>query len=190
MGIVQEVKMGNITLELVPKSKVIEVNGKKIKVPKLGLKHRMLIKDSTSHEETMKILLNYIQSNLSLAERDVLTLHLLEYNGRMKSEVVKDGFTFKLDNVYICQKLKFEYNNVEFKFRSPTFELLKGPLDILLAQCCVSAKLNGEKIDIPDFMQMPAFVHNWAEMITNTVAIDGPDGPIKGLYKIVELLSE
>lgn len=191
MGIVQEDKMGNIKLDLVPKTKVIEVNGKQIKVPKLGLKHRMLIKDASNHEETMKVLLNYIQPNLSLAERDILTLHLLEYNGRLKQSVEKDGFVYKLDDVYICQQLKFSYGEYEFKFRSPSFELLKGPLDILLNQCCVSVKHKGKKIDTPDFMQMPAFVHRWGEMITNTVAINGPNGTeIKGLYKIVELLSE
>ncbi|WBF78814.1 baseplate hub distal subunit protein [Acinetobacter phage vB_AbaM_DLP2] len=182
--------MGNVKLELEPKSKVIEVNGKTIKVPKLGLKHRLLMKEGISHEDAMKVLLNYIQPNLSLAERDLLTLHLLEYNGRIRSQVKVGEFLYDINNAYICQQLKFNYEDYEFKFRSPTMELMKGPLDILLKECCVSVKKSGEKIPVPDFMDMPAFVYRWADMITNTVAIDGPFGQIRGLYKVVELFSE
>lgn len=178
-----------INLEISQNFKLVEVNGKKIRVPKLGLRHRLVINQDQTHEESMKALLRTIDPHLSLAERDLITLHILTYNERMPSAVEVDGFEYKIDNVYVCQKLKFIHGDYEFKFRSPTFELLKGPADILLKECCVYVKHSGEKIDVPDFMDMPAFVMNWVEQITKTVAIDGPNGPIKGLYEIAELFS-
>ncbi|QAU03869.1 baseplate hub distal subunit [Acinetobacter phage Henu6] len=179
--------MQGIHLNIVPETKQLNVNGKTIKVPKLGLKHRLLLKPNENHEESMKTLLASIAPNLSMAERDLLTIHLLAYNGKIPNTVIKDGHTYSIEDVYICQKLKFTYSDYEFKFRSPTFELLKGPADILLSQCCVYVKKNDEKIQVPDFMDLPPFVINWVEQITKTIAIDGPNGPIKGLYELVEL---
>lgn len=178
-----------INLEISQNFKTINVNGKEIRVPKLGLRHRLVLEPGQSHEDSLKALLKTVSPNLSLAERDVLTLHILAYNERMPNKIIVDDFEYDLDNVYICQKLKFQFNDFEFKFRSPTMELLKGPADILLKTCCVYVKKGDQKIDIPDFMDMPAFVMNWVEQITKTVAIDGPNGPIKGLYEIAELFS-
>ncbi|EQA7786668.1 hypothetical protein ACX818_001253 [Acinetobacter baumannii] len=182
--------MKEINLDILPKCKQITINGKTINVPKLGLKHRLVYKDGQSHEEFMKSLMASIHPNLSMAERDLLTLHLMEYNGKLKNSIEISGESYSIDDVYICQKLKFNYGEFEFKFRSPTLELMDGPLDILLNRCCVSAKYKGEKIDVPDFMDLPPFVSKWAEDITNTVALDTKTGKIVGLYKLVELFSE
>lgn len=181
--------MNKINLNINPITKNITVGGKEVKIPKLGLKHRMIVKDGMSHEDCMRELHKMICPNLSAAERDIVSLHILEYNGKLKQKIVKDGFEFDLDNVKICQQLKFIHGEYEFKFRSPTMELMKGPLDILMKECCVYVKHNGKKIEIPDFMEMPAFVYKWAQKITDTVSIDGPKGEIKGLQKLVELFS-
>lgn len=178
-----------INLDITPNFKMVNINGKNVKVPKLGLRHRLLVKEELNHEEMTKVLMNSIAPNLSMAERDILTLHLLAYNDRMASTKVVNGFEYNIENVYICQKLKFVLNGFEFKFRSPSFELLKGPADILLKECCIYVKKDGKQVDVPDFMDMPPFVLNWVEQITNKIAIDGPTGQIRGLYEIVELFS-
>lgn len=187
MAIQQEAK---ISLDIIANTKNIQVNGKTVKVPKLGLKHRLAIKPEMGPNECMTAIHKLVCPNLSVAERDIVTLHILEYNGKLKQKVIKDGFEYNLDDVKICQQLKFSYGEYEFKFKSATSEIYDGPLDMLLKSCCVYVKKNGAKIDVPDFMDMPAFVYKWAQKITDTVAIDGPKGEIKGMIKIMELFNE
>ncbi|AZV00923.1 baseplate hub distal subunit [Escherichia phage vB_EcoM_005] len=91
-----------------------------------------------------------ICKGLSAAETDFAALHLLEFNGRLKEKVTKDGFTYNLNDLYICQRLEFQFQGKTFK----------------------------------------AFVATWADDITSTVAIPGPNGPIKGLLKIMDILNE
>ena len=46
--------MLNINLDIRPVFKLLQVNGKEIKVPKLGLKHHAILKDPSDHELAMK----------------------------------------------------------------------------------------------------------------------------------------
>lgn len=183
--------MEKINLDISPKFKTVEVNNKILKIPKLGLRHRLLIKEGMDHEESLAAIVSSVSPNLSFAERDLSTVHILAYNDRIKSSKIIDGFEYNVDNIYICQKLKFCYGDFEFKFKSPSMKTLKGPVDLLLKECCIYVKRKGEKIDIPDFMDLPPFVYSWIEQITHTIAIDGPNGTsIKGIYDIVELFDE
>lgn len=38
-----------------------------------------------------------------------------------------------------------------------------------------------------NFMKLPAFVTKWADDLVNTIAIDGPEGPIKGMLNVMEI---
>lgn len=179
--------MSKIKLDIKPVTKTVTINKKEIKIPKLGLKHYNLSKQVTSPDKNMKIIMDSIHPNLSKAERDLVTLHLLEFNNKIKSSVIKDGFEYSLDSVYICQVLKFSYGDLSFKFKSPSFDECFLPVDQMLKACCVSVHKDGNKIEIPDFMELPAFTYKWAEQINLTVAIDGPNGPIKGLTAVLEI---
>lgn len=120
---------------------------------------------------------------LDAAENDYVSLHLLEFNNRIKPEVTKNGFTYRLDDVYICQRTEFQYGGREYKFRShQPFEQF-GPVDDVLNTLYLGD-------DVPDFLDMPAFVSKWADDITSTVAIPGPLGPIKGMSQIMDILNE
>jgi hypothetical protein len=44
--------------------------------------------------------------------------------------------------------------------------------------------VDGKKEDV-DFMKMPAFVKKWADDISNTVSIEGPNGDIRGAAAII-----
>lgn len=160
---------------------------KTVEIPKFGLLQYRMVGDMTDGEKALTLLIDSIKKNASKAERDLISLHILEFNDKMSASVTKDGFEYNLDDVYISQKLKFEMGEYLFKFRSPSADECVMPIDLLLKSCCTLAKRNGEKIDVPDFMEMPAFVLQWADKILNTISIDGPDGPIEGLGQIMEL---
>lgn len=159
---------------------------KTMEIPKIGLLQYKLTKDITDPQLALTIILNTVKKNMSKAERDLASLHLLAFNGKMLDTVVKDGFEYKLDNVYISQKLKFKINDTEFKFRSPSVEECADSVDVMLRKCCT--KITPPQ-DIPDFLDMPAYVMDWAEKILNTVSIDGPSGPITGLNDLMELFN-
>lgn len=159
------------------------MKGKTVSLPKLGLKHHNMVKDEKNPLVALKTIMNSIHPGLNAAETDFISLHLLEFNNKLKSEVTKDGFIYKLDNVYICQRLEFQFGGKEYKFRShEPFEQF-GPVDDVLKTLYLGD-------DIPDFLDMPAFVSKWADDITSTVAIPGPNGPIKGMLQIMDLLNE
>lgn len=180
-----------IKLDLPDNSKKITVNGKEVKVPKLGLKHYNLIKELKTHEENYKILMESIHKGLSVAEKDLVAIHLMAHNKAIKDRITQDDFVFDVNNVYISQKLKFEYKDYCFKFKSPKADDRTSSVDVMLSSCCVSATKGGVKIDIPNFFDdTPAFVYKWAEFICDTIAIKDKDGKeIKGLYNIVELFN-
>ena len=52
----------------------------------------------------------------------------------------------------------------------------------MLSKCLKS--VDGKKENV-DFMKMPAFVTKWADDISSTVAINGPNGDIRGVAKII-----
>ena len=124
---------------------------------------------------------------LTAAETDFVALHVLAFNNRLKDEVTVDGFTYKLNDVYICQRLEQQFSGHTFYFRSnEPFEQF-GPVDDVLEKCFLKVD---DSTECPDFMGMPAFVSKWADDITSTVAIPGPNGPIKGIIPIMDILND
>lgn len=170
-----------MNLKLILPMKKIHLNNKEINIPKLGLKHHALIKNEDNPLKALQKLMNSIYPDMDAAESDFVALHLLAFNGRIKDSVTIDNFTYSLDTLYICQKLNFQYQGNEFKFKSYKAFQDFGPVDEVLNSLYIGD-------DIPDFLDMPAFVSKWADDITSTVAILGPDGPIRGLLQIMEIL--
>lgn len=181
--------MLNINLDIRPIFKLLQVNDKEIKVPKLGLKHHAILKDPSDHELAMKKLLASVHPNLSMAERDLVSLHLLAFNERLKHSVVLDDIEYTVDDVTICQNLRFKIVTTEFKFKSPKLENMNATIPELLRSCCVSVKNDsGESLDIPDFLDLPAFTYKWADEICSTIELKTSTGTTtKGLYKLMEL---
>lgn len=180
-----------INLEISPQYKLVVVNDKEVKVPKLGLRHRMKLAESMDkdHMTILHELLKMIHPNLSVAERDLITLHLLAYNGRIKNKTVIDGHEISVDDAVICQKLKFDHGDYSFKFKSPKLMESLDTIGTMLNENCISAKYKGEPIDF-DFWEAPAFVDNWAYDIMRTVSIKVGDSEVTGVYNIVELFYE
>ncbi|AFU64132.1 baseplate hub distal subunit [Salmonella phage STML-198] len=173
-----------MNLNLILPIKKIKCNNKEISIPKLGLKHHHLIKEVRDLSENMGILLDSIHPGLTAAESDLVCLHLLEFNGKLKSTVMKDGFTYNINDIYICQRLEFQYQGITFYFRSPDRYEVFTTVDKMLSSCFIKTNLSDEA---PDFLRMPAFVSKWADDITNMIAIPGPHEPIKGTSKILGL---
>ena len=106
-------------------------------IPKLGLKHYNLLKDVKGPDENMKILADSICKNMSPADFDFACLHILEFNNKLKSEVEKDGFTYKLDDVYVCQRTEFQFQGNTFYFRPPgKFEQF-ATISEMLSNCLI-----------------------------------------------------
>ena len=180
--------MNKINLDIRPVFRMLSINGKDIKIPRLGLKHHAILKDPNDHEDAMKKLMASIHPNLSAAERDLVSLHLLAYNERLKHSVVIDGNTYTVDDVIINQKLRFNIGETEFKFKTPKLENLNATIPELLRSSCVSVKDgNGNPQEIPDFLQMPAYTYKWADDICSTIELRTSIGSVKGLYKLMEL---
>lgn len=170
------------------KVKNIKINDKDIQIPKLSLYHYNMLRDQSNINKSVFQLAQSIHKGLSKAERDLVIIHLLEFNDRLQSSVVVDGFLFELNNIEIIQKLKFEYQEKLYTFRTPTMnEVFNTPEDMLNA-CCIHVKYKNKKIDIPDFSKMPAFVYKWSEQILTTIGIRGRNGKyIKGIDAVTEL---
>lgn len=173
-----------MNLNVILPIKKITINGKAISIPKLGLKHHNLMKEVKGPDENMNILLDSICPGLSAAESDIVVLQLLSFNNKLKETVIKDGFTYDLDKVYICQRLTQRLDGKEFKFRAPPRYSKLGSVDSILSEFLES--VDGEKTEI-NFMKLPAFVVKWADDLVNTIAIDGPNGPIKGMLNVMEI---
>lgn len=173
-----------MNLNLILPLKKIKLQNKEISIPKLGLKHHNLIKDVRDMSENMNILLDSICPGLSAAESDIVSLHLLEFNGKLKSSVTIDDFTYNLNDIYICQRLEFQYQGKTFYFRAPERFETFTTIDKMLSKCFIKINDSNES---PNFLKMPAFVSKWADDITNTIAIPGPKGPIKGTAQILRL---
>lgn len=173
-----------MNLNVILPIKKITVNGKQISIPKLGLKHHNIMKDVKGPDENMSLLLDSICPGLTAAESDIVVLQLLAFNNKLKESVVKDGFEYKLSDVYICQRLTQRLAGVEFKFRAPERYSKLGTIDYILSSHLET--VDGKVEDI-NFMELPAYVIKWADDLVNTVAINGPNGPIKGLLKVMEI---
>ena len=162
--------------------KTVQVNQKVIKIPKLGLKHHNIIKEVRGPEENLARLVDSICPNLTPAEIDFVGLHILEFNGKLKSKVVKDGFEYSLDTLKIVQRLEFQFGGNVFKFRAPKQFEVFGAINGMLDTCLLT--VNDKEADV-DFMKMPAFVKKWADDISCTLSIAGPNGEIRGLAAII-----
>lgn len=158
------------------------MNHKELKIPKLGLKHHNIIKDVRDPAENLTRLIDSIHPGLEPAEIDFVSLHLLEFNGRIKPKVVKNGFEYSLNTLRISQRLEFQFAGNVFKFRAPKAFETFGAINTMLSTCLVS--VNDENIEV-DFMKMPAFVKKWADDISCTLAIDGPNGDVRGVSAII-----
>lgn len=157
------------------------MGNKDISIPKLGLRHHAMLKDIKDPIQGLRKIIDSIHPGLSTAESDLVALHTLEFNGKIKESSVINGFKYNLSEAYICQRLSFSYGGKDYVFRShKPFEEF-GPVDSVL-----SSLYQGN--EVPDFLDMPAFVAKWADDIINTVAIPGPNGPIKGMLKIMDIL--
>lgn len=173
-----------MNLKLILPIKKINVNGKTINIPKLGIKHHELLKDPCSPDESVIKLLNSIDKNMNKAESEIVLLHVLEFNGKIKSEVEIDGHLYKLSDVYESQVLTHQFRGNTFYFREPKiFEKFVTPDDVL-NKCFI--RTDGSDI-VPEFIDMPAFVLKWANSITTSISIKGPKGPIGGLANIIGL---
>lgn len=173
-----------MNLKLILPIKKIVINDKQISIPKLGIKHHELLKTPCAADENMIKLVDSIKVGLTAAESDLVLLHVLEFNGKLKSEVEKDGFLYKINDVYISQRLEHQLNGDVYYFRSPErYEKFFTP-DNVLETCFI--RVNDSDV-IPDFMDFPAFVYKWAEDITTKISIKGPNGTIRGLNDILEL---
>ena len=166
-------------LNLILPTKTIELNGKQIKIPKLGLKHHKLVRDPKPGDESLRILIDSIHPGLSGEECEYVLVHLAAFNGRCFENKIVDNFTYSLDTMKIIRKTSFKIQDTEYNFRSPYF-----------GEQFISAKdiLESTSIDELKFGSMPAYVANWSEQIISTIQIDGPNGPIQGCGAILGIL--
>lgn len=172
---------------IIPLKKIVLPSGKEVSIPKLGLKHYNILKDVKDINENMQLLTDSICPGLSSAEQDLVSLHLLEFNGKIKSKAERNGHTYHINDVYISQRLEFQYQGNTFYFKAPNKYEEFGTVDTLLNKCLVKVTDSaGNESEIPNFLKMPAFVVKWADDITNTLSIKGPDN-IKGISDIIGL---
>ena len=164
-------------LNIVLPIKTIDVNGKKIKIPKMGLKHYQLLKEVRSCDDTIKTLLDTICPGLNAAESEMVMLHLFAFNGKIKNT----KGDLNVDNVYICTENTFTLNGKEYTFNSP---MLSSNVEI------DDAKFLSMHSDSDyDFHNFPAFIMEWAKGLRKTVALDTPNGTIYGGINIMEALA-
>ncbi|WWS25273.1 hypothetical protein vBKpnAMK6_00319 [Klebsiella phage vB_Kpn_AM_K6] len=65
---------------------------------------------------------------------------------------------------------------------------VKGPdenMNLLLDSICPG--LTAAESDIVVLHLLAFFVTKWADDLVNTIAIDGPEGPIKGMLNVMEI---
>ncbi|ASD52104.1 baseplate hub distal subunit [Pseudomonas phage PspYZU05] len=162
--------------------KVLKVNRKTVKIPKLSLRHFKLIREVRDIDKNLHLLIESIHKGLTPAETVFVCVHLLEFNNRLKSEVTLNSHTFKVDDVAITQKLEFQSNGKTYKFRSPKLFENLGDVEDILSKC------SEQEVD---FLEMPAYVIVWADKILNMISVKSDKGlEIKGLNNIIELFAK
>ena len=72
-----------MNLKLILPIKKVKINGKDISIPKLGIKHHLLVKDVENAIDVLDILVRDIKPGLSVAEYDLVIVHLLEFNNKL-----------------------------------------------------------------------------------------------------------
>lgn len=166
-------------LDLILPTRILTLNNKEIRVPKLGLKHHRLVKEIKSLDEHLRVLIESIHPGLDGAEMEFVLVHIGAFNGRCKDQKTVDNFTYDIKTMRIDRETTFELDKT-YKFRSPYLgETFNSAKDIL----------ESTKTDDTYYGSMPAFVVHWADKIASTVSIEGPNGRIEGCAKIMEILA-
>ncbi|WDS61741.1 hypothetical protein [Cronobacter phage vB_Cdu_VP8] len=164
-----------MNLKIILPQKKINLNQREILIPKLGLKHHVLIKEVREAHENLQILMDSICPGLNKAETEIVMLHTLEFNGRIP--LTKDGLS--LSDITIETKTKFEFQGRVYKFRAPTFyEKFKTHREVLET---LFESVDGDPT-MPDFGMMPAFVGKWAKSLQETIRL----GNLVGINEIMD----
>ncbi|WJZ28093.1 baseplate hub distal subunit [Serratia phage 92A1] len=164
-------------LNLILPTRTLNLNGKEIKIPKLGLKHHKLVKDPKPGDESLRMLIDSIHPGLDGAEQEMVLVYLAAFNGRCNETKTVGDFTYDISTIKVIRKTEFSIGDEVYTFRSPNF-----------GETFISAKDILNSTGSQDFGQMPAYVANWAEQIISTIQMDGPDGPISGCGAILGIL--
>lgn len=172
-----------MNLKLILPIKKVKINGKDISIPKLGIKHHLLVKDVENAIDILDTIVKDIKPGLTVAEYDLMIVHLLEFNNKLKSTVNYNGETLNINDIYISQKLDFSYKGKTFSFKEPN-RLITGTADMVLNDCYL-----GNQGEI-DFLEMPAFVYKWVESMTKTLSIKTKNGVISGANEIMEIFKD
>ena len=85
--------------------KTIQVNGKEIKIPKLGIKHHALLKGITeTPQEAVCLIIDSIYKGLSKAETELVIVHLLAFNNVIPSSNMIGDFEYNINDINTCNK--------------------------------------------------------------------------------------
>lgn len=169
-----------MNLKMILPMKKVQINGKDITIPKLGIKHHLLVKDLENPLDIIHVIAEDIIPGLTVSEYDMLIIHLLAFNDKLKDSVIYKGEELNIKDIYISQKLEFSYRGKTYKFKEPG-RLLTGTADMILNDC-----YTGNQGEV-DFLQMPAFVYKWVQDMTNTLSIKTKGGIISGANSIMEI---
>lgn len=168
-----------VKLNIKPNTKDIKLpSGKVVKIPKLGLKHYQMFKRLDVKMNTaITDFLDTICPGLNAAESEYIMVHLLAFNGKIQEKQTFGDFVLDINNMYFVCETEFEYKGVKYEFNAPMItDMFSDGLDVLQKQ------YKGTGVD---FEEMPAFVLEWANKITGTVAIDTPQGTVYGGINII-----
>lgn len=170
-----------IKLNIIPSVKEIKIKNKTIKIPKLGLKHYRMLKEVKGYDKNLNELMDSICPNMTAAEADMVFVHLMAHNGKIKEKQMFDDFELDINKTYFCNKTEFTCLGRTFYFKEPTLtQKFESSLDVLNKQFIKCEP----HLDF-DFEDMPAYAQDWADEILKTVAIDTPLGPVYGGINIV-----
>lgn len=172
-------------LNIIPAVKQIKVNGKDVTIPKLGFRQIKLLKDMNPEglDESMQTLMDSIRPGLTLAEADMVMLHLLAFNKKVKTVEVVGGFEVDIDKAYLCGEYEFDLEGRTAYFVPPVMgEKFVTAIDVLNKQ--FDPERSGFELDFND---APAYTLDWAKLIMRTVALDTPAGTVYGGSNIIGL---
>lgn len=151
-----------MNLKLILPVKKIQLNNKELCIPKLGLKHHKMLKDTKTPSEVLNTILTSIDENLTLAESKIVLFHILEFNGVI-STFEYENKTYSVNDIFVVPTPEFSYKNKTYKFRPQKFgETFYSDKELLTTLCTTKE----------DFGKLPAFVHKWANELRNHIGIN------------------
>ena len=161
--------------------KQITIKDKTYNIRRLGLKHYGLIKQPEHVSDALsKILESITKDKLSNGEAEYIIMHILEFNGKLKSSVVKDGFEFDINDCIIATEKTYKIGETEYHFRKPyKFEIFDNVIDLL------EKTYKGN--DKPDFIKFPAFVIKWSDEIRTSLILTSKCKK-KTLYNLTQIM--